>query len=102
MSRPASAASRGDRPAFAVESPNEARSAPAENDRPWPVTITTLTRGWLSNHRAASASSSRVVVPRGFSFSGRSRVRRPMGPSTVARTVVSSGAGTESPSSPAR
>ena len=94
MSRPASAASRTVRPWLAAGSPKEARSAPAENDRPAPDTTTAFTAGCASNQWAAATNSSSVVVPRGLSFSGRSSVRCPTPPSAVAWMVVNSAVGT--------
>jgi hypothetical protein len=46
----------------------------AEKLRPAPRTITTFTSGWVSNQRAAAASSPSVAVESGLSFSGRSSV----------------------------
>ena len=67
------------------------RSNPAQNDRPAPVTPTTLTSRWVSNHRAASASSTRCWRDRALSRSGRCSSRRPIGPSTETRTHSNSG-----------
>ena len=68
------------------------RSNPAQNDRPAPVTPTTFTSRCLSNHRAASASSTRCWRDSALSRSGRCSSRRPIGPSTVTRTHWNSGA----------
>ena len=47
------------------------RSAPAEKARPAPLTITTRKSWWVSNQRAASASSRSIVAPIAFSLSGQ-------------------------------
>ena len=58
---------------------NADRSAPAENDRPAPLTTTTF-RSWCSsNQRAASSISCSVWLLSGFSLSGRFSVQRAPG-----------------------
>ena len=83
MVRPHSAASRVESPPGSFAPEKVDKSAPAEKARPAPPTMTTLTSGCSSNHRAASAISMRAWVERGLSFSGRSSWSRPIDPSVL-------------------
>ena len=63
------------------------RSAPAQNARPAPRTITTRRSRCWSNQDAACASSSSMVPFMALSRSGRFKVRNPSSPSVSMRRV---------------